>query len=127
MGAWRRSLALHPDARQRGLSLTLAPKWGGGAPDRATDPHGSWYLASEGMDSAELAAEIGYGVAFAGAAAPSGPLPLSIGEATTSERCRVGARWQWGEAWSLALEAERETTNDFNDTYTVLARTQLRW
>ena len=121
------ALALHPDARQRGLSLTLAPKWGGGAPDRATDPHSSWYLASEGMDSAELAAEIGYGVAFAGGRGAVRPFAAVDWGSHDERTMQVGARWQWGEAWSLALEAERETTNDFNDTYTVLARTQLRW
>ena len=121
------ALALHPDARQRGLSLTLAPMWVGGSPDHATDTHESWYLASEEMGSGELAAEIGYGMAFGGGRGTVRPFAAVDWGSRDERTMRVGARWQWGEAWSLALEAERETTNDFNDTYTVLARTQLRW
>ena len=109
------TMRIEPGASGRGLSLTLAPRWGAAASgtDRLWGVQDTSRL-DEGAFDAEtrLAAEMGYGLAAPrnrGVVTPFAGLVLSEEGRRT---WRSGARWQVSPDSTLGFEVTRESGGD---------------
>ena len=120
-------LAFGTDARGRGLSFTLAPAWGAGGGDDPTATSGAWSSGNGKGSARHLAAELGYGVATGGGRGTAMPY-ASVEWAGDGERTvQLGARWRWGEALGISVEAERVEGERRTDARAFTARAELRW
>ena len=121
------SIRLGPDARGRGLSMRIGSAQGadsGGAERLWAQRHGG--LAGGSFDpEARLDAEVAYGLD-----APRGLLTPYAGVAVSSnaETWRAGARWKFGPAFDVSLEASlREATGDEKPESGLLLEGSKRW
>ena len=120
-------LELRPDARRRGLSLTVAPTWGTSRGERSASPTEAWHSGDAAAGAGRLAAEIGYGIAFAGGRGNFRPYAGFDWAGDDDHEVRVGARWRSAEGWRCAVTAERETAGDETGALAFIATTEVRW
>ena len=119
-------IVLRPDARQRGLSLTLAPMWSAAERGESLDPNRAGRLALEGSDTVKVAAEIGYGMRIGdrGAAQPYAGIEWARAGYRT---VRLGTRWNWREVIRCSLGARHDTADSQDDAYAFVARAEMFW
>ena len=123
---------LAPDASGRGLLLTLAPVWG----NAANDAEKLWYardasqlgVAEDLGPEAQLAAELGYGLApprTPRVVTPYAGLSAMVGQ---SRAYRTGARWTVAPDATLELEAARsEGAHDDGPEHWIGLEVRLHW
>ena len=120
-------LVMRADARGRGFSLTLQPAFRAGGGDGGSMPFGEWPSNVDARSAGEVAGEVGYGIAMGGGRGLVRPFAGVEWAGEEAGSVRLGARWRWGEALRLRLEAEHAEAGGENDTFALTARAALRW
>ena len=119
------SIALSPGEGDRGLSMRVGSAWGAaaGGVERIWSQRA---LAGGSFDpDARLEAEVGYGLdAMRGLLTPYTGVALSSG----GESWRAGARFRFGERFTMSLEGDlKETEQGDGPVHGVALRGSLRW
>ncbi len=116
-------VVLRPDARQRSLSLTLAPMWGAAESGEPLDPHRAFEF--EESDTAKVAIEIGYDMRIGGNRGTAQPYAGIEWARAGYRTVRLGTRWHWGEVVRCSLGAQYDTAYSQNDAYAFVARIRI--
>ena len=119
------SIGLSPGEGDRGLSMRVGSAWGAasGGVERLWSQRA---LAGSSFDpDARLEAEVGYGLdAMRGLLTPYTGVALSSG----GESWRAGARFRFGERFTMSLEGDlKETEQGDGPVHGVALRGSLRW
>ena len=127
-GGWEvgGQLLLRPYARERGLSITLAPTWGAGPRESAPSAAEAWNVAQTDS-TGRLRMEVAYGLALGGGRGTLIPYGGADWTGDDAHATRLGARWRWSDALSARFEGDFDGHGNGSGPYAIFVEIRAAW